>query len=124
MAEPAANLAPVPELLRACADELAAVAELGLRLERTLAALTPQLGARMAVIEEMQGLDRLVQHAAALHAFLLSAAATAPAEHALDVKAALDAVTLEAMSVRLSRQLLGREPEDSWVLDSGEVEFL
>lgn len=123
MGEPAANFAPVPELLRACADELAAVAELGLRLERTLAALAPQLGARMGVVEEMQGLDRLVQHAAALHAFLLNAAASAPSEHALDVKAALDAVTLEAMSARLNKHLLGREP-DEWVLDAGEIEFL
>jgi len=121
MAEPA--LASAPALLRACADELAVVAELGLRLERTLAELAPLIGARLGVVEEMQGLDRLVQHAAALHAFLLTAAASAPSAQALDVKAALDAVTLEAMSARLNKNLLGREP-DEWLLEAGEVDFL
>ncbi|MET0181469.1 MAG: hypothetical protein ABW199_01140 [Caulobacterales bacterium] len=131
MHEPAHVLTPLPQILRACADEIAVLATLGLRLEQTLSALAPMLQAREAVVEEMQGLDRLVQHAAALHALLLNTAANAPSDALLDMRSAVDAISLEDMNARLRSTLFAaaapqRSPEprlSERIFASGDLEI-
>lgn len=122
MPQSAAAYSPLPDVLRACADEMALLAKLGLKLEQTLSSLAPMLQARDALVEEMQGLDRLVQHAAALHALLLSAASSAPADTRLDMESAIDAIALDEMSMRLKTTLFSATPRRR-TASAGDLDF-
>ncbi len=106
------------EVLAAMRIELAELAVCGLRLQDILGVAIAQGGARPdpALIEEAQGLDRMVQRLSALSDFIQAVTADLPAAWRLDVDQALDALPLTDLAGRLGRRETGA------AVESGEFE--
>lgn len=106
------------EVLSAVRVELAELAVSGLRLQDILGVAIGQGGARpdAALIEEAQGLDRMVQRLSALSDFIQAVTADLPPAWRLDVDQALDALPLTDLARRLGRR------EMAEAVESGEFE--
>ena len=107
------------EVLQAMKVELAELADCGERLQDILGVAIQNATGRPepALIEEAQGLDRMVQRLSALSAFIQAVTLELPSGWRLDVDAALDALPLTDLAGRLGRRDVGaRSP-------SGEFEM-
>jgi hypothetical protein len=97
------------EVLNSMKVELAELAVCGERLQEILGVAIQHAGRSPdpALIEEAQGLDRMVQRLSALSAFIEAVAPDMPAAWRLDVDAALDALPLSDLAGRLGRRDVG-----------------
>lgn len=97
-----ANLA---EVLRAVRVELVELAEAGVKLQDILGPAIQHAGRAPdpALIEEAQGLDRLVQRLSALSQFIQALTVELPPEWRIEVDAALAALPLSDLAGRLGR---------------------
>ena len=97
------------EVLSAMKTELAELAVCGERLQDILGEAIAHAGKSPdpALIEEAQGLDRMVQRLSALSDFIQAVTGGLPAAWRLDVDAALDALPLSDLAGRLGRRDVG-----------------
>jgi hypothetical protein len=97
------------EVLAAMKVELAELAVCGERLQDVLGEAISHAVGRPdpALIEEAQGLDRMVQRLSALSDFIQAVTADLPPGWRLDVDAALEALPLSDLAGRLGRRNVG-----------------
>ena len=97
------------EVLQAMKVELAELADCGERLQEILGVAIRHAGTKPdpALIEEAQGLDRMVQRLSALSEFIQAVTPELPPAWRLDVDAALDALPLSDLAGRLGRRDVG-----------------
>ena len=97
------------EVLSAMKVELAELAVCGERLQDILGVAIAHAGKcpDPALIEEAQGLDRMVQRLSALSDFIQAVTGELPPMWRLDVDAALDALPLSDLAARLGRREVG-----------------
>lgn len=97
------------EVLSAMKVELAELAVCGERLQDILGEAISHAGKcpDPALIEEAQGLDRMVQRLSALSDFIQAVSGELPPGWMLDVDAALDALPLSDLAARLGRREIG-----------------
>lgn len=107
------------EVLSAMKVELAELAVCGERLQDILGVAISHAGRSPdpALIEEAQGLDRMVQRLSALSDFIQAVTTELPPAWTLDVDAALDALPLSDLAARLGRREVGvRSPSGDFDL--------
>ena len=117
MAQPAAHT--LAGALVGVADELQRRAGEGARLESTCARLAGLAGLDERAMEELQALDRVTQHLAALARYVGVLSDEPAAAHEVDLTAALRAVPLAA----LARSLEKAEPHAGALGDAGDFEL-
>lgn len=91
----------VGDTMSAVADELERIRTLGLRIEGAICAVAVRSSVDAALIGELQQLDAMLQHVAALRDFLGTLANQPEADAALDTSSALERVTLGEVRSRL-----------------------
>jgi len=97
------------DVLQAMRVELAELADCGERLQEILGIAIRHSGKQPepALIEEAQGLDRMVQRLSALSDFIQAVSHELPPGWRLDVDAALNALPLSDLAGRLGRRDVG-----------------
>jgi|CXWL01.1.fsa_nt_gi predicted TIM-barrel fold metal-dependent hydrolase len=108
-----------PELCRAIASEIEIARAMGLRLESSLCILTAKLGLDAERVRDLQELDLILQHLAALRDLLTMVSAQIDPSLSVSIAEALDRVTLGDVRARLSRTATRAA-----AIDTGDVEFL
>jgi hypothetical protein len=103
------DAARLREVLSSVADELEHARTLGLRVEGAICAMAVQATVDGAIVGELQQLDAIIQHIAALRDFTAALAQNCDAEQVVAVRSALDRITLGEVRKRLSG---GNEQED------------
>lgn len=94
-------------------QELERIRVLGLRVEQTICAIAVRSAIDGAVVAELQHLDALIQHIAALRDFSEQMAVECSDDARIDLKAALERVTLADVRRRLARESTDH-PEERW----------
>jgi hypothetical protein len=108
-------LTPVGDMLYALAEELERARVLGLRVEGAICAIAVRSSLDGAVVGELQQLDAVLQHIAALRDFVGELARQGGELGALDTAHALDRVTLAEVRTRLGGTYLnGDSPDEIW----------
>jgi len=104
----------VGDVFSALGEELERARSLGLRVEGAICAIAVRSSIDGAVVSELQQLDTVLQHIAALRDFVTELARQgAPASVA--TASALDRVTLAEVRTRLGgRYLDGDDPDEIW----------
>ena len=93
---------PVRDVLVTLADELERARTLGLRVEGAICAIAVRAAIDGSVIAELQQLDAVLQHIAALRDFAGEVSRTCDSALLVDVTRALDRVTLAEVRTRLA----------------------
>jgi hypothetical protein len=105
---------PVGDVFTSLAEELERARSLGLRVERAICAIAVRSSIDNAVVCELQQLDAVLQHIAALPDFVAELARQG-AMGSVVTTMALDRVTLAEVRTRLGgRYLDGDNPEEVW----------
>lgn len=94
-------------------QELERIRVLGLRVEQTICAIAVRSAIDGAVVAELQHLDALIQHIAALRDFSEQVAVECSDDARIDLEAALERVTLADVRRRLARENTDH-PEERW----------
>lgn len=92
----------VGDVFTALADELERARTLGLRVEGAICAIAVRAAIDSSVIAELQQLDAVLQHIAALRDFAGEAARACGDVSSIDVTPALERVTLAEVRARLA----------------------
>lgn len=100
--QPTLDALPVRDVLVMLADELERARTLGLRVEGAICAIAVRAAIDSSVIAELQQLDAVLQHIAALRDFAGEVSRTCDGALAVDVTGALDRVTLAEVRTRLA----------------------
>jgi hypothetical protein len=113
--EPEPRLTPVRDVFSALAEELERARSLGLRVEGAICAIAVRSSIDGSVVSELQQLDAVLQHIAALRDFASELARQSMGVGEVSTDSALERVTLGEVRVRLGgRYLDGDDPDDNW----------
>ncbi len=113
--EPEPQLTPVRDVFSALAEELERARSLGLRVEGAICAIAVRSSIDGSVVSELQQLDAVLQHIAALRDFASELARQSAGVGEVATASALERVTLGEVRVRLGgRYLDGDDPDDNW----------
>ncbi|MEQ1707876.1 MAG: hypothetical protein ABL864_06055 [Terricaulis sp.] len=113
--EPEPQLTPVRDVFSALAEELERARSLGLRVEGAICAIAVRSSIDGSVVSELQQLDAVLQHIAALRDFASELARQSVGVGEVATASALERVTLGEVRVRLGgRYLDGDDPDDNW----------
>lgn len=113
--EPEPQLTPVRDVFSALAEELERARSLGLRVEGAICAIAVRSSIDGSVVSELQQLDAVLQHIAALRDFASELARQSVGVGEVATAPALERVTLGEVRVRLGgRYLDGDDPDDNW----------
>lgn len=94
-------------------QELERIRVLGLRVEQTICAIAVRSAIDGAVVAELQHLDALIQHIAALRDFSEQVAVECSDDARIDLGPALERVTLAEVRRRLARENVD-QTEERW----------
>jgi hypothetical protein len=100
---PAAPTLSAADVFTTLSQELERMRVLGLRVEQTICAIAVNSSIDTALIAELQQLDAILQHMAALRDFSEQVALECDDDVLVDVSDALDRVTLADVRTRLAR---------------------
>jgi hypothetical protein len=95
------NAARLADALARTSQELERIRVLGLRVEQTICAIAVRAAIDSAVVAELQHLDALIQHVAALRDFTEQVAVECSDDVSIDLAAALERITLADVRRRL-----------------------
>lgn len=109
----AQRLVRVTDTVAVLSQELERIRVLGLRVEQTICAIAVRSAIDGAVVAELQHLDALIQHIAALRDFSEQVAVECSDDARIDLEAALERVTLADVRRRLARESAD-QPEERW----------
>lgn len=113
--KPEEPLAPVADVFSVLAEELERARALGLRVEGAICAIAVRSSIDGAVVSELQQLDAVLQHMAALRDFAAEVARGAGAGGAVPTRSALERITLGDVRARLSGGLIDANlSDDGW----------
>lgn len=101
---PAVNATRMADVLSTLGQELERIRVLGLRVEQTICAIAVKSALDIALIAELQHLDAVLQHVAALRDFTEQMSLQCEDTVEVDIATALDRVTLADVRARLARQ--------------------
>jgi hypothetical protein len=90
------------DVFTALADELERARSLGLRVEGAICAIAVRAAIDSSVVAELQQLDAVLQHLGALRDFAGEVSRACGEHSVVDVKRALDRITLAEVRARLS----------------------
>lgn len=108
-------LTPVREVLSLLADELERARTLGLRVEGAICAIAVRSSIDGAVVAELQQLDAVLQHIAALRDFVAETARLAQDGAEVATQSALARITLGDVRARLAGGILDANlSDDGW----------
>ncbi len=107
-------LTPTGDVLSALAEELERVRSLGLRVEGAICAIAIRSSIDSSVVSELQQLDAVLQHIAALRDFAAELARKADPSHVVAASTAIDRITLSEVRQRLGGSYLRDDPDESW----------
>jgi hypothetical protein len=107
-------LTPTGDVFSALAEELERARSLGLRVEGAICAIAIRSSIDSAVVSELQQLDAVLQHIAALRDFAAELARNADPSHAVAASTAIDRITLGEVRQRLAGSYLRDDPDESW----------
>ena len=111
----AGELTPVGDVFSSLAEELERARSLGLRVEGAICAIAVRSSIDNAVVCELQQLDAVLQHIAALRDFVAELARQGGTLGSAATASALDRVTLAEVRTRLGgRYLDGENPDEVW----------
>lgn len=91
----------IPDVCSSLADELERARVLGLRVEGAICTIAVRSSIDTSLVAELQQLDAMLQHIAALRDFVARLALDASTHHVVDVSAALERITLADVRARL-----------------------
>lgn len=111
--ELAIHPARLADTLTAVSQELERIRVLGLRVEQTICAVAVRSAIDSAVVAELQHLDAVIQHVAALRDFAEQLAIECSDDVSVDLGQALDRVTLAQVRRRLAQDGEAQS-EDGW----------
>jgi|CXWL01.1.fsa_nt_gi hypothetical protein len=112
---PDQRLTPVREVFSALADELERARSLGLRVEGAICAIAVRSSIDGAVVSELQQLDAVLQHIAALRDFAAEIAKRYASAETIALASALERVTLGEVRARLAgSDFEDIESEEGW----------
>lgn len=103
----------VTDAVALLSQELERIRVLGLRVEQTICAIAVRSAIDGAVVAELQHLDALIQHIAALRDFSEQVAVECGDDARIDLEAALERVTLADVRRRLARENTD-QTEERW----------
>lgn len=113
--EPEPQLTAVRDVFSALAEELERARSLGLRVEGAICAIAVRSSIDGSVVSELQQLDAVLQHIAALRDFASELARNSIGAGEVATASALERVTLGEVRVRLGgRYLDGDNPDETW----------
>ena len=113
--EPEPQLTAVRDVFSALAEELERARSLGLRVEGAICAIAVRSSIDGSVVSELQQLDAVLQHIAALRDFASELARHSIGAGEVATASALERVTLGEVRVRLGgRYLDGDNPDETW----------
>lgn len=101
---PAVSATNVADVLTTIGQELERIRVLGLRVEQTICAIAVRSSLDTALIAELQHLDAVLQHVAALRDFSEQVALQCDDQTPIDIADALDRVTLADVRARLAQR--------------------
>ncbi|MEQ1617095.1 MAG: hypothetical protein ABL883_01975 [Terricaulis sp.] len=108
-------LTPVRDVFSLLADELERARTLGLRVEGAICAIAVRSSIDGAVVAELQQLDAVLQHIAALRDFAAEAARQAQVDQSIATQSALARITLGDVRSRLSGGFIDANlSDDGW----------
>lgn len=102
-AAPAAPTVSAADVFTSLGQELERIRVLGLRVEQTICAIAVNSSIDTALIAELQQLDAILQHIAALRDFSEQVALECDDDVLVDVSQALDRITLADVRTRLAQ---------------------
>lgn len=105
---------PVRDVFAALAEELERARVTGLRVEGAICAMAIRSSLDGSVVSELQQLDAVLQHIAALRDFAAELARQGDPTHRVATAAAIDRVTLGEVRVRLGGNYLDDNPDEIW----------
>ena len=108
------GLTPVRDVFSSLAEELERARSLGLRVEGAICAIAIRSSIDAAVVCELQQLDAVLQHIAALRDFAAELGKHANGADKVAIAAALDRITLGEVRVRLGGVYLHDDPDETW----------
>ncbi len=91
----------MPDVCSSLANELEHARVLGLRVEGAICAIAVRSAIDSSLVAELQQLDAMLQHLAALRDFVARLALEAPAHPVVDISSALERITLAEVRARL-----------------------
>lgn len=109
-----AKLTPTTDVFSSLAEELERARVLGLRVEGAICAFAVRSALDGSVVSELQQLDAILQHIAALRDFAAELSRTADPNHRVDAGSAIERITLGEVRQRLSGGYLEDSPDDVW----------
>jgi hypothetical protein len=110
----APTLAPVSDVLANLASELERARILGLRVEGAICAIAVRSAIDPQMIQELQQLDAMLQHLAALRDFTAMLAEQDASAGRLVTAPALDRITLAEVRMRLAGSYIEDDPSERW----------
>lgn len=118
LAQPSSSATSKPlvsqaDVFVALADELERARTLGLRVEGAICAIAVRAAIDSAVIAELQQLDAVLQHLAALRDFVGELARQADGARKISLVSALDRITLADVHARLAGDC-DSGPDERW----------
>ncbi len=105
---------PVCDVLLMLAEELERARALGLRIEGAICAIAVRSQIDGALVSELQHLDAVLQHIAALRDYTAELSRRCDREQMVVTESALDRITLGEVRARLSGGGEGDAPDDVW----------
>lgn len=105
--------ARLTDTIATLSQELERIRVLGLKVEQTICAIAVRSAIDSAVVAELQHLDVLIQHIAALRDFSEQVAVECSDDAKIDLEAALDRVTLADVRRRLAHEG-ANDRQDNW----------
>lgn len=105
---------PVRDVFESLADELEQARALGLRVEGAICAIAVRSAVDGSIVSELQHLDAILQHIAALRDFSAELARRCDPAPLVPVQSALDRVTLGEVRARLGGGRLTDNPDEIW----------
>ena len=119
-----ANLSPLPEaeepltsireVLASLAGELEHARTLGLRVEGAICAIAVRSSIDGSIVSELQHLDAIIQHIAALRDYAAELARQCDPSSCVATQSALERITLGEVRARLAGGLLVENPDEIW----------
>ncbi len=109
-----AGLTPVGDVFSGLAEELERARSLGLRVEGAICAIAIRSSIDASIVSELQQLDAILQHIAALRDFAAEMANQSDSTCKVVVAAALDRITLGEVRIRLGGTYLQDDPNETW----------
>lgn len=106
--------APLCDVLLMLAEELERARTLGLRIEGAICAIAVRSQIDGALVSELQHLDAVLQHMAALRDFSAELSRNCDRAHSVSTESALDRITLGDVRARLSGGNEKDGPDDVW----------